>query len=198
MNTKANNGKKEKWTMPLSQAYYRKLERRALAIMKRLGGYNSDAQVLMDEVDRYIRTGMDPQLRRCGQRDYLIIMTLIDDIEDAIKRSADCRRRAAERRARKEAEKAEAEAKAKLEAEAAAKREAEKADETAAQDCRTEKRGTDNKNPATAEGRSDVAGRELKADFRQVPKISAVLNVDDAFAQRVDPVGDFESKCLLE
>lgn len=158
--------------------------------MKRLGGYNSDAQVLMDEVDRYIRTGMDPQLRRCGQRDYLIIMTLIDDIEDAIKRSADCRRRAAERRARKEAEKAEAEAKAK--------RKAEKADETAAQDCLAEKRGTDNKNPATAEGRSDVAGRELKADFRQVPKISAVLNVDDTFAQRVDPVGDFESECLLE
>ena len=96
---------KIKWDKPVSRAFFEKLRLKIDKIYKDLKYSPSWVAEIMEYVDLYLRTGEYPN-RTWGCEDPVlaIFFCLKFDIDVAIKRSADCRRRAAERRARKEAE----------------------------------------------------------------------------------------------
>lgn len=96
---------KIKWDKPVSRAFYEKLRLKIDKIYKDLKYSPSWVAEIMEYVDLYLRSGEYPNRTwRCEEPVLAIFFCLKFDIDAAIKRSADCRRRAAERRARKEAE----------------------------------------------------------------------------------------------
>lgn len=106
---------KAKWDMPVSKAYFKKLETRIQSIGKRLPGSAPDASRLVILADRYISDGRLPAESDFECRDhYVIFIALLDDITEAVKRSKASRQRGAEKRARRLAEE-EARKKAELE-----------------------------------------------------------------------------------
>lgn len=96
---------KIKWDKPVSRAFYEKLRLKIDKIYKDLKYSPSWIAEIIEYVDLYLRTGEYPDRTwRCEEPVLAIFFCLKFEIDAAIKRSADCRRRAAERRARKEAE----------------------------------------------------------------------------------------------
>lgn len=88
--------KKEKWTRPVSKAFYEKLCRRCEQIFEDLRYGHGWVRNFMPVVDRYLSTGEMP-----GQYDNGIMTVFIclrHEIDMALERSAKARKRAAERR----------------------------------------------------------------------------------------------------
>lgn len=98
---------KPKWDKPVSRAFYEKLKLKVAAIYKSLGYMPQWTSEIMEYVDIYLRDGTRPTRQwRCEDQILAIFYCLKHDIDAAIHRSAECRRRAAERRALKSAAKA--------------------------------------------------------------------------------------------
>lgn len=98
---------KPKWDKPVSRAFYEKLKLKIAAIYKSLGYMPQWTAEIMEYVDIYLRDGTCPTRQwRCEEQILAIFYCLKHDIDAAIHRSAECRRRAAERRALKSAAKA--------------------------------------------------------------------------------------------
>lgn len=97
---------KPKWDKPVSRAFYEKLKLKVAAIYKSLGYMPQWTSEIMEYVDLYLRDGTRPTRQwRCEEQILAIFYCLKHDIDAAIHRSAECRRRAAERRALKSAAK---------------------------------------------------------------------------------------------
>lgn len=91
--------------MPVSQAFYEKLKLKLSRIYKDLGYSQSWVVEILEYIDIYLRTGDCPDRTwRCDENVLVIFFCIKGDIDAAMKRSADCRRRAAERKSRKKAE----------------------------------------------------------------------------------------------
>lgn len=102
---------KKKWDFPVSRAYYSRLRDNIDGIFRKLRMTDpSMPQQVIVLVNNYLLNGCVPEMP-CSEKSmlfYTIFFSILHEIDAAIKRSADCRRRAAERRQRKEAEKAAA------------------------------------------------------------------------------------------
>lgn len=98
----AKNLSKKLWDKPVSQSFYAKLESRVGEIISSLGYVRGWRDEFMKYIDRYLHTGECPQRRYCEEFVLVIFHSLKGEIDAAIERSAACRRRAAERRVRKE------------------------------------------------------------------------------------------------
>lgn len=96
------NPQKKSWDKPVSQSFYSKLEIRVGEIITSLGYVKGWRDEFMKYIERYLLTGECPQRRYCEEFVVVIFYSLKGEIDAAVERSAACRRRAAERRARKE------------------------------------------------------------------------------------------------
>lgn len=95
--------KREQWTKPVSRKFYEKIRGHVAECAKRLG-FGPVIPNLFKIIDIFIGNG--PKCYFTSSMVEKVIAVMIEsDIEEAKKRSADARRRAAERKIRKEAEK---------------------------------------------------------------------------------------------
>ena len=94
----------EKWDFPVSKKYYAKLKAKVEQIYLDLGHAVSWAEPVMKWINLYLRDGDKPQHRYTDERVMCVFFSLRPEIDEAVRRSALARQRAAERRARKQAE----------------------------------------------------------------------------------------------
>lgn len=92
---------KERWTKPVSKAFYEKLRLRCEQIFEEMRYGSGWVMNFMPAVDRYISTGETPGM--CDEGIRIVFICLRYEIDMALKRSAKARKRAAERREAKEA-----------------------------------------------------------------------------------------------
>lgn len=91
------------WDKPVSQKAYQKFSGKAIHML----GVFCPAEtvylsLIMALVDNYLATGEEPERRRHDYYVYCIFMSLLPDIKEARQRSDAARRRAAERRIRRD------------------------------------------------------------------------------------------------
>lgn len=98
---KSAKTQKEAWLYPVSRAFYEKLRAKGEQIFKDLGYGRLWTDELMKLVNAYMLRGECPQRRWTDETLLTIFVCLRHDIDQAIRRSADARCRAAERRAAK-------------------------------------------------------------------------------------------------
>lgn len=94
----------EEWTMPVSRKYYMKLKAKVERIYLDLGHLASRSALVMIWIDLYLTKGEKPTHIYTDEDVMCVFFSLRQEIDEAIRRSALARQRAAERRARKEAE----------------------------------------------------------------------------------------------
>lgn len=92
---------KERWTKPVSKAFYEKLRLRCEQIFEEMRYGSGWVMNFMPAVDRYISTGETPGM--CDEGIRIVFISLRHEIDMALERSAKARKRAAERREGKEA-----------------------------------------------------------------------------------------------
>ena len=92
---------KERWTKPVSKAFYEKLRLRCEQIFEEMRYGSGWVMNFMPAVDRYISTGETPGM--CDEGIRIVFICLRYEIDMALERSAKARKRAAERREAKEA-----------------------------------------------------------------------------------------------
>ena len=92
---------KERWTKPVSKAFYEKLRLRCEQIFEEMRYGSGWVMNFMPTVDRYISTGETPGM--CDEGIRIVFICLRHEIDMALERSAKARKRAAERREAKEA-----------------------------------------------------------------------------------------------
>lgn len=96
--------KKEVWPYPVSRAFYEKIRAKGEQIFKDLGYGRLWNDELMKLINEYMLHGERPQRSWADETLLTIFSCLRLEIDQAIRRSADARRRAAERREAREAE----------------------------------------------------------------------------------------------
>lgn len=92
---------KERWTKPVSKAFYEKLRLRCEQIFEEMRYGCGWVVNFMPAVDKYISTGETPGM--CDEGIRIVFICLRHEIDMALERSAKARKRAAERREAKEA-----------------------------------------------------------------------------------------------
>lgn len=95
---------KKPWDKPVSQSFYQKLIGRVEEIFRSLGYARGWRDEFMKFIDLYLMSGECPQRRYSEEFILVMFYSLKGEIDAAVHRSAASRRRAAERRARKEAD----------------------------------------------------------------------------------------------
>ena len=93
--------KAEEWDLPVSRKYYAKLKAKVEQIYLDLGHAVSWAEPVMKWINLYLRDGDKPQHRYTDEHVMCVFFSLRPEIDEAVRRSALARQRAAERRARK-------------------------------------------------------------------------------------------------
>lgn len=94
---------KKPWDKPVSQSFYQKLIGRVEEIFRSLGYARGWRDEFMKFIDLYLMSGECPQRRYCDEFVLTMFYSLKGEVDAAVRRSASARRRATERRARKEA-----------------------------------------------------------------------------------------------
>lgn len=93
------------WDKPVSKSFYEKLRAKVEMIVSGLGYVRGYTDVIMKYLDLYIEHGEVPKRTYCEEYVMAIFFSLRCDVDEAVRRSAAARQRAAERRARKAVEK---------------------------------------------------------------------------------------------
>lgn len=101
---KTTTGKKTNWDKPISRAFYEKLRAKIKGIITTLGYVSGYTDEMMKMIDRYLVSGELPTRYYCEEYIMALFSALRYDVDEAVRRSAAARQRAAERRARKEAQ----------------------------------------------------------------------------------------------
>lgn len=106
-NTHRNNAStatKTNWDKPISRAFYEKLRTKVKGIITALGYVSGYTDEMMKMLDRYMANGEVPTRYYCDEYIMALFFALRYDVDEAMRRSAAARQRAAERRARKESQ----------------------------------------------------------------------------------------------
>lgn len=83
---------------PVSEKFYAKLQGRVVKILRCLGYTGNESTRAMEHIDCYLETGTLPKFRQLQEHVRVVIYSCVPEIDEAIARSAACRRRAEERR----------------------------------------------------------------------------------------------------
>lgn len=102
---KNKKSEKKQWDLPVSIAFYEKLKAKTALILRDLGHLQSWLPLIMGQFERYMRNGETASHIYDDDLRLIIFFSLRQEIDEAMRRSALSRKRAAERRERKEAEK---------------------------------------------------------------------------------------------
>lgn len=94
---------KKPWDKPVSQSFYQKLVSRVEEIIHALGYARGWRDEFMKLIDLYLKSGECPQRRYCDEFVFAMFYSLKGEVDAAVRRSANARRRAIERRAGREA-----------------------------------------------------------------------------------------------
>lgn len=101
-NNTNNRKKKEEWTKPVSKKFYDGLRDHVINCLGEMGYKTSWHYPVMRDVDNYLAYGTKPSCY-VEEIERIVFIMVRRDIDKAVERSAAARRRAQERKARKEA-----------------------------------------------------------------------------------------------
>lgn len=151
---------KEAWTLPVSKAFYERLKIKVATIYWDLGYPVGWSSLMLECLEVYMREGWKPRGRQVEAYFQAIFFSLCPEIDEAMRRSALSRQRAAERRQRREAEKLR-----EQEAEKLRQQETDESEERTNNYCKD----TDNTPPAEIDGNNKIDRNNKISPVQNIP-----------------------------